>query len=158
MPKLHKNPVGSRFIVASKSCSTKPLTSVVSRVFKMIFAHIESFHANSFFYSNFKKFWVVQNSFPILEKLDKINKRKNAKSLYTFDFSTLYTTIPHKLLLQVLSDIIKLVFKSNTYNRIGFSDSSTYWTKKGVGKRYLDRKSTRLNSSHSQQSRMPSSA
>ena len=137
MPKLHKNPVGSRFIVASKSCSTKPLTSVVSRVFKMIFAHIESFHANSFFYSNFKKFWVVQNSFPILEKLDKINKRKNAKSLYTFDFSTLYTTIPHKLLLQVLSDIIKLVFKSNTYNRIGFSDSSTYWTKKGVGKRYF---------------------
>ena len=96
MPKLHKNPIGSRFIIASKKCSTKPLSTVISRVFKMIFAHVESFHKKSHFYSSFKKFWVVQNSFPVLKKLDQINMKKNAKSLYTFDFSTLYTTIPHK--------------------------------------------------------------
>ena len=135
IPKLHKNPIGKRFIVASKKCSTKPLTSVVSRVFKMFFAHIESFNKKSRFYSNFKKFWVVENSFPVLEKIDKINRKKNAKSLYTFDFSTLYTTIPHKLLIRVLSDIIRLVFRSNTYKKIGFSESSVYWTDKGVGKR-----------------------
>ena len=141
MPKLHKNPIGSRFIIASKKCSTKPLSTVISRVFKMIFAHVESFHKKSHFYSSFKKFWVVQNSFPVLKKLDQINMKKNAKSLYTFDFSTLYTTIPHKLLIKVLSDIIKLVFKSNSFERIGFSESSVYWTTKGVGKRTFTQQS-----------------
>ena len=124
-----------RFIVASKFCSTKPLTSVVSNIFKMIFTHIECFHKKSHFYSNFKKFWVVQNSFPVLEKINKINHKKNAKNISTFDFSTLYTTIPHKLLIEVLSNVIKFVFNSNTHKKIGFSKSSVYWTTKGVGNR-----------------------
>ena len=103
IPKLHKTPIGSRFIVASNTCATKPITEVTSRIFKMIFAHIESFHNKSLFYSNYKKFWVVQNSFPIVEKVDKINLKRNAKNISTFDFSTLYTTLPHDLLIQVLS-------------------------------------------------------
>ena len=106
IPKLHKNPIGSRFIVASSRCPTKPITEVVSRVFKMIFAHIESFHKKSLFYLNYKRFWVVQNSFPIIEKLDKINAKRNAKNISTFDFSTLYTTLPHNLLIEVLNDLI----------------------------------------------------
>ena len=39
--KLHKNPVGSRFIIASKNCSTKPLSNAVSNVFKLIYSQIE---------------------------------------------------------------------------------------------------------------------
>ena len=137
IPKLHKNPIGSRFIVASSKCATKPVTSVISNVFKMIFAHIESFHNKSLFYSNYKKFWVVQNSFPIIEKLDKLNKNGNAKNISTFDFSTLYTTLPHNLLIEVLNNLIGFVFKSTTKKKLGFSESSVYFTSKGVGNRYF---------------------
>ena len=66
----------------------------------MVFNTVESFHNKSFFYSGCKKFWVVQNYFPIGTKLNKINVRKKAKSISTFDFSTLHTTILHKLLLK----------------------------------------------------------
>ena len=137
IPKLHKTPIGSRFIVASRKCATKPITEVVSRIFKMIFAHIESFHNKSLFYSNYKKFWVVQNSFPIINKLDKINSKRNAKNISTFDFSTLYTTLPHNLLTQVLNELIGFVFKSSIRNKIGFSESSVYWTSKGVSNRFF---------------------
>ena len=59
-------------------------------------SHVKSFHNRSRFYSNFKQFWVVQNSFAIVEKLTKVDHKTNAKTmLCTFDFSTLYTTIPH---------------------------------------------------------------
>ena len=51
---------------------------------------MESFHNKSRFYS----YLVVQSSFPIVKKLTKINQMKNAKTTSTFDFSTLYTTIP----------------------------------------------------------------
>ena len=60
------------------------------------------------FNSNFKKFWVVQNQFPIKNMLNKINPRK--KTLLTFCFSTL---LPHFFItFKVVSKIIKFVFDS----------------------------------------------
>ena len=55
---------------------------------------------------------VTKNSFPIIEKLSIINTRKRAKKIPTYDFSTLYISIPYNLLVKVLSEIIHLVFKS----------------------------------------------
>ena len=34
---MHKNPIGCRVVIASKNCSTKPLTQVFSKIFKTIF-------------------------------------------------------------------------------------------------------------------------
>ena len=39
-----KTPTGARFTVASKNCSTKPLSNVIFKVFKIIFNHVERFH------------------------------------------------------------------------------------------------------------------
>ena len=87
LPTIHKTPIGERFIVASKYCGTKPLSDVTSKVFKTTFNHVESFH-RSLFYTCFEKFWVVENSFSFVTKLKKINTKKKAKSISTFDFTT----------------------------------------------------------------------
>ena len=137
LPKMHKAHVGARFIVASYYCSTNPLCDTISTIFIMVFNTVKSSHNKSFFYSGCKKFWVVQNSFPIGTKLNKINVKKKAKSISTFDFSPLYTTILHKLLLKVLSEIINFVFKSKVRKRTGFSKTFIYWTSKGAGRRYF---------------------
>ena len=55
------------------------------------------------FYSNFKKFRLIQSSHPIIEQLNIIYTKKNAKRISTFDFSTLETNILHVLLTNVLS-------------------------------------------------------
>ena len=78
-PKLHKTPIGARFIIASKNCSTKPLSGVIFKIFKMLFKHNKDFNNKSRFYSSYKKFWVVDNSFPIIEKLNIISTRKRVK-------------------------------------------------------------------------------
>jgi hypothetical protein len=49
-PKMHKNPIGSRFIIASKNCSTKPLSKIISSAFKLIYRQVEAFHTNSKFF------------------------------------------------------------------------------------------------------------
>ena len=87
----------------------------------MVFNAVESLYNKSFSYSGRKKFWVVQNSFPIGTKLNKASVKKKAKSISAFDFSTLYSAIPHKLLLKVLSEIINFAFKSKVRKRISFS-------------------------------------
>ena len=61
-----------------------------------------------------KEFWVIQNNSLPLECINKINKRKNAKQLSTFDFSTLYTNIPHDKLLDILYKVVDFVFKEGT--------------------------------------------
>ena len=43
--------------------------------------------------------------------LGKINKKKQAVSVRTFDFSTLYTKIPHHLLRDTLFEIVDFCFK-----------------------------------------------
>ena len=78
LPKMHKTPIGTRFIVASKNYSIKPLSDTISKIFRMIFNTVQSLHNKRLFYSSCKKFWVVQNSFPVLSKLNKITVKKKA--------------------------------------------------------------------------------
>ena len=65
----------------------------------------------TYYFSGTKTFWVIQkNSLP-LEFISKINKRKNSTQISTFDFSTLYTKIPHDKQLDILYKVVDFVFK-----------------------------------------------
>ena len=136
MPKMHKFPSGSRFIIASKHCSTKPLSKAVSNAFKLVFRQVENFHKNAKFLSNYNKFWVLQNCNPILSTLKSINKKKNAKSISTYDFSTLYTKLPHGKLVDRLSKLIDFVFEGGdrSFIKIG-NTGNAFWSRnrKGTG-------------------------
>ena len=104
IPKMHKTLVKHRFHVASKSCSTKQISTAVSNIFKLIQSQTENFHRHS-------KFWVIQNADPVPATLNKINSKKSAKRISYFDFSTLYTNIPHDKLLKQLNDLVEFAFK-----------------------------------------------
>ena len=57
-------------------------------------------------------FWSIKNSGEILNKLK--SRDFLASSLSTYDFSTLYTTLPHDLIKQKLTELIE-----QTFNREG---------------------------------------
>ena len=128
MPKMHKNPSGARFIVASSKCSTKPLSKNISHIFRLIFEQIQNFHLKSKFYANINCFWVVKNYFPVIQKLDKINKRKGAKCISTYDFSTLYTKIEHSSLIDVLNSLVDFVFKGGVRESIRIEGKNAFWS------------------------------
>ena len=54
-------------------------------------------------------FWSIKNSGEVLSKLKSRGFR--ATSLSTYDFSTLYTTLPHNLIKEKLLALIKSAFK-----------------------------------------------
>ena len=85
-----------------------------------------SSHKKSWFYFNFKQFWVAQNYFLIVEKLTKINN-KSAKTMSIFNFSTRWATISHNILIKVLHEVISFVFNYKK-TQVGFSISSLYGT------------------------------
>ena len=53
---------------------------------------------------------MIENSAPVIEKLSKLNDGKKAKTISTYDFSTLYTKLPHDDLLKNLDRMVDFVF------------------------------------------------
>ena len=49
--------------------------------------------------------WIVRNANDMLENIQDINTKKQAKNLSTFDFSTLYTNIEHNALKETIEYI-----------------------------------------------------
>ena len=131
IPKMHKISSAARFIIASKHCSTKQVSKAVSNAFKLIFNQIENFHKKAKFLRNYNKFWVLQNIEPILDIIKKINRKKSAKSISTYDFSTLYTKLPHAKLIKELEKLIEFTFEGGDRNYIKINK----WGKASWGKK-----------------------
>ena len=154
MPKMHYSPPRARFIVASSACSTKPMSKVTSLIYKRIFSQVQSFHEKSTFYGNYNRFWVIENSAPVIEKLSKINDGKKAKTISTYDFSTLYTKLPHDDLLKNLDRMVDFVFEGGNHKKDGnrkyltVRGSSVFWSKKKHGKTSFTKQQIKSLTSH----------
>ena len=68
--------------------------------------------------ANHKKHIIIQNNSLHLKCINKINKRKNAKPINTFKFSTLYTKLPHEKLLDTLYKSVDFLFRGGTRDYI----------------------------------------
>ena len=75
--------------------------------------------------------WILKNSTSLLSSLDQLDVR-TAKSVQTFDFSTLYTSIPHDLLKSKISNLVHNAFRkkdgSVRYAHIKLTRAKGYFT------------------------------
>ena len=127
-PKMHKKPVGARFIIASKQCVTKEISKDIASLFKLFLKQVRNYHKKSQYFSGVKTFWVIDNNKNVLDSLKSLSKKNRAKKLSTFDFSTLYTKIPHKKLMDVLIDIVEFCFRGRTKDPIKVDTyGNAYW-------------------------------
>ena len=117
LPKLHKQPYGTRFIAASNKCSTKPLSKLLTTCLRKITCHFKQYCNGIYSRTGVNCFWIVDNSQQVLSSLHKINYFSTAKHFDSFDFSTLYTSIPHPSLKDALTCLIKEAYKvrDNTF-------------------------------------------
>ena len=127
LPKLHKSPIKFRFIIAAPECSIKPLARVVTSVFKLCQRQICKHNKISSFFSGIKTSWVIDNNIPVLEAAYKLSRRRQAQSLETFDFSTLYTKIPHDKLTTVLCKLVDFYFKGGAHQYLLVNKWGAKW-------------------------------
>ena len=129
LPKMHKSPIKARFIIASPKSSIKPLSKAVTSAFRLFYKQIENYHDKTRFFTGVNNFWVVQNNKPVIDALKKLNFRNRAKSITTFDFSTLYTKLPHDKLLEVLCKLIDFCFNGGGLKYVTISKFGARWSK-----------------------------
>ncbi len=108
IPKMHKTPYKSRFIAGSKYCTTKPVSSLLTRCFQCIKSKEEKYCSTIFNNSSINRMWILKNSLTLLST-SKSNNSKKVGYINIWDFSTLYTTIPPD---QLKSRICRLIRKS----------------------------------------------
>ena len=84
--------------------------------------------------------YIIQNSSPLINKIKQINGRKKAHEISTYDFSTLYTKLPHNDLISVLHQTVDFVFKGGKHKPDGnckyltVNGKNCYFSKKKHGK------------------------
>ena len=110
--KLHKDPFSQRFITSGRGCVTQPLSIQVGYCLKTVLNIVRSnarYHRKRF---NINKCFVIDNRDPVISFIQQCNRTNNVRSVSTFDFKTLYTSIPHDKLNESLSQTIRSAFTS----------------------------------------------
>ena len=109
IPKMHKNPYKHIFIAGSSKCSTKPRSILLTKLLTHIKQGLPKYCETGYSRSGINQMWIFKNSNELLDYL-KSPTFNHATSIKSFDFSNLYTTIPHQKLKDRLTSIIGNAF------------------------------------------------
>ena len=113
---MHTDPYKHRFIASSSKCSTKPLSILLTELLTHIKQGLQKYCETAYSRSGINQMWILINSNE-LEHL-KSSTFNHVTSIKSFDFSTLYTTIPRQKMKDRLTSIIRNAFIFKTGNRI----------------------------------------
>ena len=108
LPKLHKRPYKARFIANSSSCTTTELSKLLTSCLTAIKAKVIKYCETVYERSGKNIFWPIKSSGEVLSKLKDIGYQ--TKGLSTYDFSPMYTTLPHNLIKEKLLGLIERTF------------------------------------------------
>ena len=129
IPKIHKKPVTKqRYIAASGFCMTKPISQMLTKVLKRIDNTIKFYSKSFFFQYGINPYWIIKNSSEVFKCVAQYNTKGNCRNIRTYDFSTLYTNIPHSSLKTTFTWIINIAFKTSKKKFISVYSRHANWT------------------------------
>ena len=127
LPKLHRNRIKQDLLLILVLIS-KLLTSFLTAVKKHVIKYCEMVYERSV--KNL--FWSIKTSGDILDELKA--RDFNATRLSIYDFSTLYTTLPHNLITNKLIDLIERTFKREGSSYLACNDRNAFFTSETLKK------------------------
>ena len=126
-PKFHKPNLSQRFVVSYASCYIKPLTSRISLALKAVYNKIINYSNMIFKVTGINRNWIIDNNTLLLDSLGNV---EFARSIQTYDFTTLYTNLEHSDIKTALASVIKLAFKHAKCSKISIYEKSFRWVNK----------------------------
>ena len=131
IPKLHKTPYKERYIAGSSTCSTKELYIHLTKILSAVKEGQQKYCETVYSRSGINHMWILKNSKDLLDNL-KSRSFSQVSSIKTFDFSTLYTTLPHDKLKTRLKETIHKAFSHRNYGSkfVVLGYNSTYFSNK----------------------------
>ena len=129
--KMHKKPVKFRYIIASRRSVTKQPSKKLTKILQLIKKITKRYCEKIFLFTGINHYWVSDGTEQILKDIDRLNNRKRARNIESFDFSTLYTKIPQEDLKKKLKEIVNRAFKGGVCKYIQVNKYGARWASKG---------------------------
>ena len=126
IPKLHKKPYKARFIAGSCSCTTTKLSKMITSCLQLVKSHCITYCKTIRERTGVNSMWIINNSLDVISVIGK--QQFQARNVSTWDFSTLYTSIPHDKLKDRLHELLERVFTTRRKKFIGTNTYYTFWT------------------------------
>ena len=123
--KRHKQPYKSLFIANASSCTTTELSKLLTSCLTTIKNHVIKYCEKVYDLSGKNLFLSIKNSCEVINNLKSRGFR--AARLSTYDFSTLYTTLPHNLTKKKLVDLIEIIFHREGSLYIACNDKHAFF-------------------------------
>ena len=105
IPKLHKKPYKTRFIAGSSSCTTTRLSKLITSCLKLVRSHSISYCKTVYDRTDVNVMRIINNSLDVIQMIGR--KQFQATSVTTWDFLTLYTSIPHEKLKYRIHELLE---------------------------------------------------
>ena len=126
LPKIHKRPFKSRFIANSSSCMTTELSKLFTSCLTAVKNHLIKYYDTCYERNGINRFWSLKNFNEVLDKLK--SKGFEASTMFTDDFFTLYTTLPHHLIKDKFIDLTEHTFSREKALHLACNDQRAFFT------------------------------
>jgi hypothetical protein len=130
IPKMHKSPYKFRFISGAKKSSAKQLSVVLLNALKLIRTHFHNYCNMIKTRTGKTLCWSINNNTNLLEFLQ--NGNHNNKNMLSYDFSTLFTKLPHNVIISNMVELISKMFTNSkkTFMHVSINDKygSTFYS------------------------------
>ena len=126
---MHKSPYKARFIAGSKTCTTKLLSTLLTRALQTVQSFWTKYCVTIKRNSDVNCMWILNNSKRLTDELDA-EAHIPYKEVSTWDFSTLYTTIPRDDLIDRISSLIASVYNKSGHRYINVSNNKAFFSSK----------------------------
>jgi hypothetical protein len=117
LPKMHKSPVGARFIAGSACCTTTDCSIALAAVLSLVLSARRSQDDQLLRASGVRRFFVVSGYEEVADFLGRwprglaLRTGTGFRRLAAGDFSTMYTTIPHEDLVARVAKLCEEAFE-----------------------------------------------
>ena len=109
--KLHKSPIKLRYIAGASKSSMKPLSILAHNMLTALKVHFKRYCTVIEARTHEKRYISVNNSRRVVNIINA--NVKSFQNIKTYDFSTLYTKLPHEDVIKCLFFLVDLLFRNN---------------------------------------------
>ena len=132
--KLHKTPCKARFIAGSSSYTTTRLSKLISECLKLVRSHCTANCETIREWTGVNWMWIINNSLGVIPALEE--KQLSLNHVSTWDFSTLFTSLPHAQLKKQFHALLERVFNTKGKSFIATNNFRTFWSTDRTSTRY----------------------
>lgn len=129
IPKFHKAITKFRIIIASCNAATKPLSITLSKILKLIQIKMKNYSNAIQNCTKLNFYWIIDNHHDILNEIYNLKDKGKLKSINTYDFTTLYTSLVHEEIFTAMEHLYDIAFHKNDNLYINTQSNLGHWTR-----------------------------